>query len=270
MSQTDDPADGSPAPAVAGGTHTEREDDPWVIKIPDHPQRTDSPTFVAARSFAHRIMDTLGANLPYGPGPCQMHHGGSLWTFDDRGWFLVLNTLGSEWSAQWCADPARMDLVRQNAVRHYAGFPKTIPQMTAMGYHDGGKILNTPITDATGVSVYVDSIFNSCVPLAATVHTGVVSAQAPYGGIHHYPKPITDIQFFKRSDFVLWVTDAQGQRAAVTPVAPRGSGDGRVQVVYSTEGTTLHANHHQAEGAGQQLILPADHPLAQQAFRLQR
>jgi Family of unknown function (DUF6424) len=270
MSQTDDPAD-DPAGSTGGsGTHTESEDHPWVISIPDHPKRTDSPSFVAARSFAHRIMATLGNDLPYGPGPWQMHHGGSLWTFDDQGWFLVLSTLGSEWSAQWCADPAKMDLVRRHALRHYAGFPRTIPQMTAMGYPQGEQVLNTPITDPRTLGVYVDSIFNSCVPLAGIVHTGIVTAKAAFGGIHHYPKPITDIQFFKRDDFVLWVTDAQGHPAAVTPMAPRGSGDGRVQVVLSTEGSALHAQQTEAESRGQQLILPPDHPLAAPAFRFQQ
>ena len=58
--------------------------------------------------------------------------------------------------------------------------------------------------------------------------------------------------------------------AAVTRVAPRGSGDGRVQVVYSTEGTQLHAGHQQADAAGQQLISPADHPMARQAYAKQQ
>src|SRR5712691_2177559 len=112
---------GSPARPSAAGTHTESENVPWIISIPDHPKRTDSPAFIAARAFAHKILDTL-EGLPYGPGPCQMHHGGSLWTHDDQGWFLVLNTLGSEWSAQFCADPSRVEPVRLNAVRHYSGF----------------------------------------------------------------------------------------------------------------------------------------------------
>jgi hypothetical protein len=251
-------------------THSEAEDNPWTINIPDHPARADSPTFVAARAFAHQIMKTLNDPYPYGPGTWQMHHGGSLWTYDDQGWFLVLNTLGSEWSAQFCADPAKMDLVRQNAVRHYAGFPKTIPQMISMGYKDAEKIVTTSITDATTLGVYVDSIFNSCVPLAPIVHVGVVSAASPYGGAHHYPRPITDIQFFKHDDFALWVTDSQGNPAAVAPVAPKGSGDGRVRVVYATPGSALSADHQQAHSQNKPLILPADHELAQQAFAKQQ
>jgi Family of unknown function (DUF6424) len=250
------------------GTHTEAEDDPWKINIPDHPGRTDSPTFVAARSFANDIMKTLDGD-PYGPGPWQMHHGGSLWTYDGAGWFLVLNTLGSEWSAQWCAEPGKVDLIRRNAIRHYAGFPRTIPQMVAMGYRDAETILNTPVTDPQTLGVYVDSVFNSCVPLAAIVHVGVLSAKSPYGGIHHYPKPIVDIQFFKRDDFILWVVDSEGKAAAVTPLAPRGSGDGRVQVVYAEPGSKLDAEKHAQEEEGKQLVLPPNHPLAAQAYRLQ-
>ena len=55
-----------------------------------------------------KIMATL-TDYPYGPGPWQMHHGGSLWTYDDNGWFLVKNSVGSEWASQWCADPAKID-----------------------------------------------------------------------------------------------------------------------------------------------------------------
>ena len=84
-------ATSAPPAAAPGGQHTEHEDDPWTINIPDHAERTDSPTFVAARGFAHKIMDTLTA-WPYDRGPWQMHHGGSLWTFDDNGWFLVTHS----------------------------------------------------------------------------------------------------------------------------------------------------------------------------------
>jgi hypothetical protein len=249
--------------------HTEHEDDPWSINIPDHAERTDSPTFVAARAFAHKIIATLGS-APYGPGPWHMHHGGSLWTFDDQGWFLVLNTLGAEWSSQFCADPPKIELARQNAVRHYAGFPKSIPQMESLGYKKASEILNTPITTAEQVGVWVDSIFNACVPLAAPVHIGEVSDKSLFGGYHHYPKPIADIQFFKHDDFVLWVTDpVTGLKAAVLPASPRGSGDGRVEVVYAAPGTALQQAHTQAHNAGKRLLLAADSPLAKEAFAQQ-
>jgi hypothetical protein len=89
-------------------------------------------------------------------------------------------------------------------------------------------------------------------------------------GYHHYPKPIVDIQFFKRDDFQLWVVDEQGEAAAVAPLAPRGSGDGRVQVLWATPNTALDTAARQAETKGQMLILPPQHTLAQQAFFMQR
>ena len=79
--------------------------------------------------------------------------------------------------------------------------------------------------------------------------------------MHHYPTPIADIQLFKRDDFELWVTDGQGNPAAVAPLAPRGSGDGRVHVLYATPGSQL-AERRTRPSAGQPLILGAAHPLA--------
>ena len=70
--------------------HTQEEDVPWEINIPDHPDRSDSAAFVAAKTLARKIMGTLQGG-PYGPGPWQMHHGGSLWTFDGQGWFLAFH-----------------------------------------------------------------------------------------------------------------------------------------------------------------------------------
>lgn len=258
-----------PSSADQPPTHVEKETVPWRIRIPDHPERTDSKAFRAARRLAQRILATLH-DYPYGPGPWQMHHGGSLWTFDDDGWFLVLNTLGSEWSAQFCADPAKVEAMRRNAARHYAGFPKTVPRMVAMGYPDAERILSTPIHDAGAASEFIDSVFNSCVPLAAPVHTGTVAAAHPLGGVHHYPKPIADIQFFKYDDFELWVTDAEGHEVAVAPASPRGSGDGRVEVIFATPGTKLHQLHRDAHAENRRLIVAADDPLARQAFAEQQ
>jgi hypothetical protein len=70
-------------------------------------------------------------------------------------------------------------------------------------------------------------------------------------------------------DFKLWVTDAQDQPAAVVPIMPRGSGDGRVQVVYSTPNTALNKQHVDAASRGEALILPPERHLANQAFAAQ-
>ena len=84
--------------------------------------------------------------------------------------------------------------------------------------------------------------------------------------MHHYPTPIVDIQLFKYDDFQLWVTDGQGNPAAVAPVAPRGSGNASVHVLYATPGSQLAAQKQAAESANTPLVLGPDHPLAQQAY----
>src|ERR1017187_10276453 len=98
--------------------HTEGETHPWKVNVPDHPLRADSPEYVAAR----KQMIEIAAQAPgliYGEAPYQDHHGGALWMKDAQGWFLVRNLAGIEWSAQFSADPAKVDLLRQNAKRLY-------------------------------------------------------------------------------------------------------------------------------------------------------
>ena len=300
--------------------HSESETHSWNINVPDHPNRADSPEYVAARTKMNEIAaGTTG--LVYGSPPFQDHHGSALWLKDAQGWFLVRNLAGIEWSAQFCADPAKVDLLRQNAKRLYDLLAPEIKQEL-----DPGGLLDTPIQDAAGVAKWTDSIFNAGVPLQQSFHTGVLpqgGAQAPRllprprttprmpwilprprtlpraprllprprasrprasrrpraasaapgqdpAGVHHYPTPIVDIQLFKYDDFQLWVTDAQGNPAAVAPVSPRGSGNASVHVLFATPGSQLAAQKQAAESANTPLILGPDHPLAQQAYTNQQ
>jgi uncharacterized protein DUF6424 len=257
------------APLALQGQHTEGENDPWKINIPDHAQRTDSPGFVAAKNLANKILSTLGIDDQfYGTAVIQMHHGGSLWLLDNSGWFMVQNQAGIEWSAQFCADPAKVEHLRLNAKRLYDAYPATLPEMTKLGYKDADTILNTPITDANGVASWVDSIFNSCVPLPAVRHIGVL----PQGdGRHHYPTPVTDIDLVKYDDFTLWVTDpASGQAAAVVPTAARGQNVTETRLVYATPGTDLDKQHAAAHKAGTTVEFGPSSPLTQQAYKLQQ
>jgi hypothetical protein len=256
------------APLSVSTTHDEWENDPWTIQLPDHPDRSDSAGFLASKALAKQILAALGVSHEfYGSDSLQMHHGGSLWLFDGDEWFMVQNEAGIEWSAQFCADPAKVEQLRQNAVRLYARFPETVPEMERLGYGNAQSILTTPITDATTVATWVDSIYNSCVPLPATRHVGV---QPTGGGRHHYPTPITDIDLVKADDFVLWVTDPASQTpAAVVPVAPRGAGVDQVQLAYATPGTALAAQHEQAQVAGTTVTFDASSPLTTQAYARQ-
>jgi len=300
--------------------HTETETHTWSVNIPDHPTRQDSPEYVAARKKMNDLA-SQATGLIYGPGPFDDHHGSALWLQDSQGWFMVRNLAGIEWSAQFCADPGKVDLLRQNAKRLYDLIAPAVKQQL-----DPNGLLDTPITDAAGVATWTDSIFNAGLPLQASFHVGVLAAangqaqspaatdlaqgpsatsqpqspsatgQAPEppangqaappangqgqsppaaanqepAGVHHYPTPVVDIQLFKYDDFQLWVTDDEGNPAAVAPVAARGSGDARVHVLYATPGSKLAQQKQQAESAATPLILGPDHPLAKQAFQQQQ
>jgi len=249
---TTDPA------AAAPGTHDEHEDHGWDIEIPDHPPRRDSPEYAESRRKLHEL---AGQGTFYGPAPCQDHHGGGLWLMDAGGWFLVRNLAGIEWSAQFCADPAKVNELRRNAQRLYAAFPEAV---RVLGIAD---LLSTPVTDAAGVARWTDSICNASVPLPAGLHSGVLPAAA---GFHHYPAPVAEIVTFKRADFDLFVTDSAGHQAAVVPNSPPGSGDESVQVLWASQGSALHAAHMAARARGGALVLDPGHEVARLAFARQR
>jgi hypothetical protein len=243
---------------MSGVAHTEHEDHGWDINIPGHPPRTDSAEYRASRAELHHL--AAGGTF-YGPEPVQDHHGGGLWLRDADGWFLVRNLAGVEWASQFCANPSKIDQLRLNARRLYAAFPDAVD---ALGIRE---LLDTPVTDAAGVAQWTDSICNASVPLPAGLHTGTLPAAA---GVHHYPAPVVEIETFKHDDFSLFVTDSEGHQAAVVPVAPRGSGDGRVQVLWANTGSQVHAMHVAAQADGTPLVLPEDHELARLAFARQR
>jgi hypothetical protein len=88
--------------------------------------------------------------------------------------------------------------------------------------------------------------------------------------VHHFPTPVADIQLVKYADFQLWVTDGEGNPAAVAPVAQRGSGDASVHVLYATPGSQLARQKQAAESVNTPLILGSDHPLSKQAYQNQQ
>lgn len=244
-------------------TPLERETYGWSRSIPDHPQRTDSPEYVRSR----KQMVALAARMQvrfYGTGPCADHHGGGLWAFEgddpNAPTFMIRNLCGIEWSAQFGAAPERVDLLRLNAQRFYWGFPQSAH---ALGIR---ALLDSPITDATGVATWVDSICNASVPLPAGCHTGTLEGAAHSAGVHHYPAPAQEIPLFAQPGLQVFVTDQQGKPVAVVPVAPRGSGNGAVEVVWAHPESALHGPLADAHHSGDRLVLPDSHPAAVAAF----
>jgi hypothetical protein len=134
-----------------------------VIAVVDHPQRTDSPAYTRSRALMQSLIATAKDWVLSGD-QYQDHHGGSVWVKDPAGWLCLQLPLGIEWSSQFCADPAKVDLLRQYAGRVVAAFPQTLPGYESFGYHDGESLLSTPITDANGFAAWTDSIFNASYP----------------------------------------------------------------------------------------------------------
>jgi hypothetical protein len=252
------------APDRAPGTHTESQDHPWTRVIPDHPERTDSPTYRRSRKKANELART-SVPFAYGGTPYHDHHGGGLWLKDDKGWFLIRNLFGIEWSAQFCADPKKVDVLRRNAKRIYAAFPDAVAELKIRA------LLDHPIKTAADVAEWTDSICNASVPLPSNFHVGVLPKS---GGIHHYPAPVAEIALFKYDDFNLWVVDDDKTRYAVVPVDRRGSGDGRIRLLFAEPpprpGTRRRRSSAPTRGleaaADDGDVLPATHRLAQQAF----
>jgi hypothetical protein len=71
--------------------HQVRVGQTLVENVEGHAARTDSPQFKLARATLHRIVTSLSPN-PFGNGPIQAHHGGSIWVHGgsgDNDWHLV-------------------------------------------------------------------------------------------------------------------------------------------------------------------------------------
>ncbi len=265
-----------------GGIHILREDHPWAIDYAGHEPRKDSDLYKKSRDLMNKIakasQSSSGQAWYYGADPWEDHHGGGLWVHDGAGWFFVKNLAGMEWASQFCADPAKVDVLRANAARLYGGSfgaaTKT-EMLKLVPDYPFDQVLTTKITTAAHVDQWTDSIFNASVPLPKPRHTGV----APGGhGVHHYPTPVTDIELFKHNDFTLWVMDAERKPTAVVPVHPRGVDPkdpryaddyGKVAVAYATPGTALNTQLTRARNQGKTMMARADHRLAAQAFKNQ-
>jgi hypothetical protein len=269
-------ASGSAAPPTTsaglrlGGE--ESENHPWKIRLVDHPKRYESEYFRAAKKTAKKILAEMADDdLPYGlrpPGahPWEMHHGGSLWVKGQNGWRMYRARVGIEWSMQFCAEPSKVDRLRQEAAELVDAFPLTLPALAALGYEEAEQLLRTPITDADGVERWTDSLFNACVPMTHDNHQGVLPGVP---GEHHYPWPVKGADFVRYDDFDLWVTLPDGTHGAVAPVDRRGSGDGHVRLVHVPETSEAAGALAEAQRLGKMAVLPPNSSVALQAFAQQ-
>ncbi|PBC80536.1 hypothetical protein SAMN05428945_4963 [Streptomyces sp. 2224.1] len=257
----------------------ESENHPWKIRLVEHPKRFESSHFRAAKTTARKILHAMDdADLPYGPRPVdpdqessnserwEMHHGGSLWVKGSRGWRMYRARVGIEWSMQFCADPGKVDRLRQDAAELVDAFPLTLPALAELGYQRAEELLRTPIRDADGVEAWTDSLFNACVPLSHGNHQGILPSVP---GEHHYPWPVKGADFVRYEDFQLWVTLPDGTHGAVAPVDRRGSGDGHVRLAFVPEGSAAAPAVAEAQDRGLMAVVPPDSEVALQAFAQQ-
>ena len=270
-SKSSAPAAGSTAKITGiSGLHTIRSGETLLANVEGHAARADSPEFVSSRTTLHKILEKTGPYY-YGPVPVQAHHGGSIWVHDGTTWRMYQNLAGIEWSGQFCADPKKVDLLRQNAKALVDKFPDTIPNLKQLGYEDAEKILNTPITDAEGVSLFVDSLYNACVPLPQPVHTGSIKPnELRAAGKHTYPTPSDDTVFFCRDDFQPFVYDPKTKSTYnVAPIAHTGPDAKKVRVLGVTPPPADHPvkkQHIKAHNTGKAVVLAENDPISKKAF----
>ncbi|MFI5686892.1 DUF6424 family protein [Streptomyces sp. NPDC051636] len=251
----------------------ESENHPWKIRLVDHPPRFESAFFRAAKRVAKKILGEMAdEDLPYGPRPAgaehwEMHHGGSLWVKGARGWRMYRARVGIEWSMQFCADPAKVDRLRQDAAELVDAFPLTVPALAELGYEEAEDLLRAPVKDADGVEAWTDSLFNACVPLSHGHHQAILPKVPP--GEHHYPWPVKAADYIRFDDFQLWVTLPDGTHGAVAPVDRRGSGDGHVRLAFVPEGSEAADTLAEAQELGKMAVLPPSSPVALEAFARQ-
>ncbi|HET6459884.1 MAG TPA: DUF6424 family protein [Syntrophales bacterium] len=272
------PQCGSSAPA-AGSTakvvdvtklHTIRAGETITANVEGHAARADSQEFKNSRTTLHKILKETGT-FYYGSEPVQAHHGASLWVHDGKTWRMYQNLAGIEWSGQFCADAKKVDILRQNAKALVDRFPDTIPNLKRLGYNDAEKILGTPITNAEGISLFVDSLFNACVPLPQPVHTGAISANnTRAAGKHTYPTPNDDTVFFCRDDFNPFVYDPKTKTTYhVAPMANQGPDAKRVRVINVSAPTAdnpVLKKRQSAHKTGKALVLDENDPISKKAF----
>ncbi len=168
----------------------EKIGEPVTVFTADHPQRTDSPEYIASRKWL--VEKTPGGcyicggpvDLSHPEAPDQSkdledHHGGGLYV---KGVLVGFNLFPLEWSMGWGADPKKI-----------AAF---VGQLRNAGLCDYDK----PIQTTADVMAWVDSVFNANVKLCRPHHIGhATEHSADHNGheavgIHNAPWPVLAAQ----------------------------------------------------------------------------
>lgn len=241
------------------GVNREQIGENVTVFTDDHPKRTDSPTYLAARKFlmgqrrggcviCGGLPDTTHPELTQvgSPKGLQDHHGGGIYVKDV---LVALNLFPMEWSQGWGASPAVVQELVSNLNVVLAAL--------------GEPTYDQPVSDIPGLMAYTDSRWNANVKFCAAHHVGLQTQHLVDAlgheacGIHEIPGPIFWGQLTcDWANFDMW-----GGTTGTVAVAPAHAEDGTLlpgQVV------VLHAAAGQEVKRGD--VLAAHSPIARLAL----
>lgn len=224
----------------------------------DHPKRTDSPAYLAARKvlmnqrrggcvicgglpdMSHPELYEIGE-----PKGLEDHHGGGIYVKDV---LVGLNLMPIEWSQGWGANA-------ESVARMVANLNVLFSALGEPTYDD-------PVTDTDSVMAWVDSVYNANVKLCKPHHVGTQHQHTPdvHGheavGIHEIPGPI----FWGQITCDWPRFDMWGGSTGTVAVAPHTGDDGKPVKGHVV---VLHAAESSALNRGD--VLPPHHPTARLA-----
>lgn len=130
-------------------------------------------------------------------------HSGFIPVFDGSNWKVFRNSMTIFPGAENCADPAKVDVLRQNVVSLLDHYPDTLPQLEKLGVRVRA-LLNREIKTYEDVVAWKNSLFN-------------------FGPFKRLPDHISDTIDLAYDDIII---EVKGGRSPfyVIPAAPRGSG----------------------------------------------
>jgi hypothetical protein len=123
--------------------------------------------------------------------------------YDGSEWLVFRNCLTIFLGAENCADPAKVDVLREYTNNLLDAYPDTIPQLEKNGVRVRA-LLNRRIETFEDVEAWANSIFNS-------------------GPISRYPAHVDHTVELAYDDIIIEVKSGR-EPVYVIPVAPRGSG----------------------------------------------
>jgi hypothetical protein len=250
----------------------ETSGEPAKLYTADHPPRTDSPEYIASRTWL--TTQAMGGCVICGgesdlthpgsvepaAGILQDHHGGGIYVVPkgtNEPVLVGLNLFPIEWSEGWGADPTTI-------ARRVGGLNALLGLL-------GQPTYTTAIDTTADVMAYVDSVFNANIKLCAAHHIALEEKNTKDAnghqavGIHSIPFPIWAYQGY--CDWAKW--DMWAGTTGTIAVAPDPTTGGGT-VLHVSQSARARSPKNAAEnarlvrawyGGKRDIRLPPDHNL---------